>query len=78
MRHFKEEIQKGRQQLSKEVTAKLKQYVNFIRQQIESNFSKFDQLLSFEKEALATLHNKHQSITKDLDSVQVQIKTVMN
>ena len=77
MRHFKEEIQKGRQQLSKDVTAKLKQYVNFIRQQIENNFSKFDQLLTSEKAALTTLHSKHQSITKDLDKVQSEINTAL-
>ena len=77
MRHFKEVIQKGRDQLNQEVTARLKQYVTFIRQQIESNFTKFDQLLASEKAALSDLHGKHQSITQNLNQVQSEINEAL-
>lgn len=77
MRHFKVEVKKGRDKLESDVTARLKQYVDFIRQQIEGNFSKFDQLLVSEKKALAELHEKHEKITKHLDGVGKEITDIL-
>lgn len=77
MRHFKVEVKKGRDKLENDVTDRLKQYVAFIRQQIEGNFIKFDQLLASEKEALALLHKDHDKITSGLKKVGEQIDAIL-
>lgn len=78
MRHFKTEVQKGRDKLQSDVTERLKQYVDFIRNQIEGNFRKFDQLLASEKEALTDLHNKHNKINLDLNQIGEKIRNTLH
>ena len=73
MRHFKEEVGIGRQRLEHDVTLKLKEYVGFIRSQIESNFTKFDQLLASEEETLDKLMQEYHEITKNLENVNDEV-----
>lgn len=77
MRHFKEEVQKGRDKLQTDVTSRLRHYVSFIREQIESNFSRFDKMLESEKEALHLLQSRHQQITRELQQVRQEILKMM-
>jgi ribosome biogenesis GTPase A len=78
MKHFKEEVAKGRNRLQQDVTSRLKEYVAFIRTQIESNFNKFDQLLESEKKVLSKLNADYNLITQDLNGVSKEIEGTLN
>ena len=68
---FKETIAKGRLQLENEVTEKLKTYIDNIKNKIDSNFHNFDKLIETEEEQVQVLENKHQSIEKRLEELEV-------
>lgn len=78
MRHFKIEVDNGREKLNSEVTSRLREYVSFIRKQIEANFTKFDQLLASEKEALAGLVAQHDKIYVELGKVKKDIADIQD
>jgi hypothetical protein len=73
MKHFKEEVAIGRDRLHQDVTSRLKEYVAFIRSQIESNFDKFDQLLRSEEKVLTKLNADYHLITQELNGVSQEI-----
>jgi len=77
MKNFTAEIQKGRDKLESDVTLRLKEYVAFIREQIDANFKKFDQLLASEKDALNVLQNQHLLIKTELESIGSEVEKAL-
>ena len=73
MKSFHSEIKKGREQMESDVTSKLKTYVEHIRDRISANFTKFDDLLASEEEALTKLTQQLSSISSSLKQVENQI-----
>ncbi len=73
MRNFKEEIDKGRNKLEKEVTGRLEAYVTDISGKIDSNFHRFDELLANEQRSLKELDNTLDEITSDLQTAEKDI-----
>ena len=58
MKNFNEEIKKGKINLEKELSEKLKQYIKDIKEKINSNFAKFDELINVEEKELKILKEK--------------------
>jgi hypothetical protein len=77
MRNFGEEIQKGRERLESEVTKRLQHYVGYIREKIDANFHRFDEMLSNEKDALVSLYQDHEEIVLQLNDAEKEIKTYL-
>jgi primosomal protein N'' len=77
MRNFNDEIQKGRGRLEHEVTKRLKHYVEYIREKIDANFHRFDEMLSNEKNALVALYNDHKEIIGQLNQVETEIHSYL-
>ncbi|MEN0050378.1 MAG: dynamin family protein [Bacteroidota bacterium] len=71
---FRSEIQKGRDKLEREVTEKLKAYVENISQQIDDNFKGFDRHLELEAQQIQFLEKKHVSIEERLKSIRKELK----
>jgi hypothetical protein len=73
LRSFREEIAKGREELSFEVTTKLNNYIEKIKDRIDDNFDGFDELLMEEEKTIKTLEDKHRKIEENLASVEKEI-----
>ena len=73
---FKEEIQKGRDKLSEDVTEKLKTYAARIKQRIDANFHNLDQLLSSEKEAIDSMQTKSEAIENSIKLINESVKSM--
>ena len=73
---FKEEIQKGRDRLSEDVTEKLKTYAARIKQRIDANFHNLDQLLSSEKEAIDSMQAKSKAIENSIKQISGSVKSM--
>ncbi len=74
---FKEEIKIGRSKLEEDVTDRLKQYVVFVRTQIEKNFGEFDLLLATEEGELKNLSNKQADIVQGLQKLESDLNKMM-
>jgi tRNA U34 5-carboxymethylaminomethyl modifying GTPase MnmE/TrmE len=70
---FAQEIDKGRRLLAEELDEKLKTYVGHIRQQIESNFQEFDDLLKTEDQHIDLLTQQQQDITTQLTEMDKKL-----
>ena len=70
---FNSEIQKGRTQLEKEVSQKLKSYIQTLKSRINGNFNDFDQLLDKEAAQLTLLQEEHESIRTRLASLNEEL-----
>ncbi len=73
---FHAEIAKGRLQLEEEVSSKLKNYVNNIKEKIDGNFQEFDDLLEMEEKQIRELGQKHQSIITRLGEIEGKLETM--
>jgi len=74
LKGYKEEIAKGRIQLEEEVTEKLQQYIAHIKEKIDANFGKFDDLLESEKNQIGHLDQQYNSIEDRLDGLVRRLK----
>ena len=63
---FRDEIEKGRIRIQEEVTDKLKVYIAHLKQKIDANFNKFDELLEKEGQTLQELKTQHEAIDEKL------------
>ena len=75
-KEFNQEVDNGRTRLSEEVTTKLKTYILHLKDRIDGNFHKFDELLGKEEKQINQLQTEHQQIEsklvemeKDLDEI---------
>ncbi len=66
---FEAEITTGRQQLSKELEDRLKSYIGTLRQRIETNFSRFDEMLEREQKNLLILEGTHREVDEQLGAL---------
>ncbi len=73
MKSFSAEIDRGRGQLGQEVTTRLQQYIDQIRQRIDATFADFDQMHASEKQALDKLEGDLQTIVTELSQIQKQL-----
>ena len=69
LKNFKEEIKVGKVRLEKELSEKLTIYITDIKEKINDNFSKFDELVKSEEEALQKMEEKLEVIKTDLDGL---------
>ena len=70
---FRAEIDKGRHRIEQEVTEKLKIYIEHLKERIDRNFVKFDQMLEIEKEQIGQLQTEHQSTGERLMEIQEEL-----
>lgn len=70
---FQTEISKGRVQLEEEVDKKLKEYIANIKTKIDTNFNRFDDLLTEEKAELERLVEKLKSIGNRLNELEREV-----
>ncbi|MEL6924124.1 MAG: GTP-binding protein, partial [Bacteroidota bacterium] len=74
MRGYREEIAKGREELTFEVTTKLNNYIEKIKERIDDNFDGFDELLQEEESTIQQLKAKHHDIENALNEVAESIR----
>lgn len=70
---FSGEIQKGRTRINEEVTEKLKTYIAHLKDKIDSNFVKFDELIEKEGANLEELNQVHAGISEKLESMEKKL-----
>lgn len=78
LRKFDEEIDKGREQLRKEVSAKLEDYTLRIKNRIDDNFFELDRLLEHEQNTLEKLKGIKNHIDTELAAANVEVKALLN
>lgn len=66
---FRTEIEKGRSRINDEVTENLKTYIVHLKDKIDGNFAKFDELLVKEEKVLETLKEKQSDIDLKLKEI---------
>ena len=70
---FKEEIQKGRNKLSEDISDTLKNYIKQLKKKIADNFVRFDNHLEKEQKELENLHNQYQLISNQLEALHNEV-----
>lgn len=71
---YQQEIQRGRTELEREISEKLKAYIEELKRRIDSNFSKFDRLLTEEAKSLEALDQKMEGVSSQLAEVGQEIE----
>ena len=77
IREFKEEVNNGRQRLSDEVTSKLKTYIQHLKERIDGNFHKFDDLLEKEEKQIGQLKADHEQIEQQLVEMEKELAEIL-
>ena len=72
LKSYREEIVKGRVQITNEVSEKLKDYIHRIKGRIDHNFENFDNLLDTEAKHIEKLEKEHSTIEHQLKLVEEQ------
>ncbi|WP_273445510.1 dynamin family protein [Neolewinella agarilytica] len=68
---FEAEIAVGRDRLATDLEEKLKSYISTLRTRIESNFTRFDEMLGREEKNLAILEGSHKEIEAQLEEMSL-------
>jgi hypothetical protein len=66
LNQYRSEVDKGREHIKAEVTEKLVDYTGRIRERIDSNFYKFDEMLASEEEMIQYLEDSHIQVKKEI------------
>ena len=74
---FSEEIEKGKSNLKAEVKGKLTTYVAHIKEKIDANFNKFDQLLLSEEKEITNMEIQLTNIAKDLETIKSESEAML-
>ena len=74
LKGFRAEIDKGRTRIEGEVSNELKAYIGHLKEKIDDNFKKFDDLLEKEEEILSALKVQHENIAKKLEEIGEKLK----
>lgn len=74
---FQREIAEGRDQIETEVTDKLKTYIHNLKEKIDANFHRFDELLEREEQQLAELETQHDDIDQRLEGMQEELEEAL-
>jgi GTPase SAR1 family protein len=70
---FREEINKGREQLREEVSERLAAYVRSIKSKIDLNFTEFDHLLDSETQQITDLETRHDALKTRIGTLQTEL-----
>lgn len=70
---FKGEIQKGRDQLSNDISNTLKNYIKHLKEKISDNFLRFDNHLEKEGKELQALDKQYRLISEQLESLKNEV-----
>lgn len=70
---FKGEIQKGRDQLSNDISNTLKNYIKHLKEKISDNFLRFDNHLEKEGKELQALDKEYRLISEQLESLKNEV-----
>jgi len=73
MKGFRKEIQRGRENLEKDVSEKLNTYILHIKEKIDANFNGFDKMLEQESAAVNTLKEQLEGIDLDLKKMEGEL-----
>lgn len=76
LRRFREEITHTRKKIEAELTLKLEEYVNEIKEKIDAQFDEFDAMLSKEKEDLDWMQENHDFIHQETQRIGEELKKV--
>jgi hypothetical protein len=69
VRSYRDEVEKGQQRLERELSARLKDYVQLIRQRLHQQFADFDALLETEASQIEQLHTKVEAMAERVSVV---------
>ncbi len=70
LKGFREEVERGREQLENKLREQLHAYIHTVRHQIESNFSRFDAMLETEAKDLQKLEDAFRQINAQLNELK--------
>lgn len=70
---FQNEISRGRKKLESDVTDILKTYINRLKNKIDGNFHRFDEMLKKEERQITALTDEQTAITQRLNELQTDI-----
>ncbi|MEM1216422.1 MAG: GTP-binding protein, partial [Bacteroidota bacterium] len=70
---FEQEVQRGRDRLTGEVTNTLRTYIQQLKQRIDNNFLRLDEHLQREGQALERLRTQYQEIEQRLIGVEAAL-----
>lgn len=70
---FQQEIAKGREKLQTDVTEILKTYIKRLKNKIDDNFHRFDEMLQKEEQQIASLGQEQEVITKRLEELHREL-----
>lgn len=76
LRRFSEEIRLTRTKIKNELTQKLEEYVNQIREKIEFQFTEFDQLIEKEGNELEKMQSNHQIISGEYENIHRELRNL--
>ncbi|MEZ5043741.1 MAG: dynamin family protein [Saprospiraceae bacterium] len=71
---FRKEVNKGRDRIEEDVTEKLRTYISRLKDKIDQNFHRFDELLKNEEQTIIRLKDQWASIHQRLNMVHEKLK----
>ena len=77
LKSYRNEIEKGRENLTSELEKKLKKYVENIRTKIDQNFDDFDVMLQQENNQIQQLNEQQDNIQSKLKEIGSEIKLLI-
>jgi len=75
IRGFQQEIAKGREKLNTDVTEILKTYIKRLKNKIDGNFHRFDEMLQKEEQQIAALTEEQVAISQRLEELHEELRT---
>ncbi|HKK77829.1 MAG TPA: dynamin family protein [Saprospiraceae bacterium] len=75
IRGFQQEIAKGREKLNTDVTEILKTYIKRLKNKIDGNFHRFDEMLQKEEQQIAALTEEQVAISQRLEELHQELRT---
>ena len=76
--NVKQEIEEGRTRIDEEINEKLEAYIGRIKNKIDENFDKFDQLLVKEGQALKALTEKEIELEVKMKDFKTEIEKIID
>lgn len=73
LRAYRQEIEKGRDEMQREVDQTLKNYIHKIKERIDANFVSFDELLANEAVQIKQLYDRHAEIARRLQELETAL-----
>jgi GTPase SAR1 family protein len=70
---YETEVANGRERIKEEITIKLNEYTTKIKNRINDNFVRFDQLLEEEQKTITYLEEEHHRITAEISQVKQEV-----